>query len=56
LTIAYTSTIAPYLVRLAEVVLNGAVDPAIETARIATDGELIHPVCRQHAAFSGLPA
>ncbi|WP_344431683.1 NAD(P)-dependent oxidoreductase [Amycolatopsis minnesotensis] len=55
-TAAYTTNAAPYLVRLACVAVSGASDPAIETARIAHDGRLVHPVCRQHAAFYGVPA
>jgi alanine dehydrogenase len=55
-TEAYTTTIAPYLARLARVALLGAVDPAINTARIAQAGRLVHPVCLQHAAFYGVPA
>ena len=55
-TNAYTATIAPYLVRLAEVALRGAVDPVIETARIVSGGELVHPVCCQHAEFYGASA
>lgn len=54
-TAAYTAA-APYLVRLARVALRGAHDLAIETARIAQDGQLVHPVCRQHAAFYGVSA
>lgn len=52
-TEAYTAVAAPYLVRLADVALRGAVDPAIETARLVQDGRLVHPVCRQHASFYG---
>lgn len=55
-TEAYTVNATPYLVRLARVVLLGAADPAIEAARIAHEGRLVHPVCRQHAAFYGVPA
>lgn len=55
-TAAYTTNAAQYLVRLARVALSGVSDPAIETARIAQDGRLVHPVCRQHAAFYGVPA
>lgn len=55
-TAAYTANAAPYLARLARVVLSGASDPAIETAKIAQGGRLVHPVCRQHAAFYGLAA
>jgi alanine dehydrogenase len=55
-TQAYTANAAPYLVRLAHVALRGAVDPAIEAARIAQDGHLTHPVCRHHAQFYGMPA
>jgi alanine dehydrogenase len=55
-TQAYTTNAAPYLVRLARVALLGAADPAIEAARIAQDGRLLHPVCREHAAFYGVPA
>jgi len=53
---AYTANAAPYLVRLADVALRGAHDAAVETARIVRDGRLVHPVCRQHAAFYGVPA
>ena len=55
-TAAYTANAAPYLVRLARVVLFGVSDAAVETARIAQGGRLVHPVCRQHAAFYGVPA
>ncbi|MGH3565799.1 MAG: NAD(P)-dependent oxidoreductase [Pseudonocardia sp.] len=55
-TEAYTANAAPYLVRLARVALQGKEDAAIEAARIAHGGRLIHPVCRQHAAFHGVPA
>lgn len=55
-TEAYTGNAAPYLVRLARVALRGATDPAIEAARIAQHGRVVHPVCRQHAAFYGVPA
>jgi alanine dehydrogenase len=55
-TQAYTTTIAPYLVRLARVALLGSTDPAIEAARIAEHGRLVHPVCHQHATFYELPA
>ncbi|MGW5383973.1 NAD(P)-dependent oxidoreductase [Nocardia sp. NPDC003963] len=50
-TAAYTGRIADYLVRLARVALHGDLDPVIDTARIAAEGKLVHPVCRQHAAF-----
>ncbi|WP_063711395.1 class I SAM-dependent methyltransferase [Nocardia asiatica] len=50
-TTAYTARIRDYLVRLADVALAGASDPVIDTARIATAGRLVHPVCQQHAAF-----
>jgi alanine dehydrogenase len=50
-TQAYTTTIARYLDRLARVALRGVIDPAIESARIAQHGHLVHPVCRQHATF-----
>lgn len=55
-TEAYTVNAAPYLVRLAHVALRGASDPAVEAACIARDGDLVHPVCRQHAQFYGVPA
>ncbi|SHG79670.1 NAD(P)-dependent oxidoreductase [Streptoalloteichus hindustanus] len=55
-TEAYTANAAPYLVRLARVALLDAADPAIESARIAQEGRLVHPVCRQHAVFHGIPA
>lgn len=53
-TQAYTTNALPYLVRLARVVLFGDADPAVATARIAHDGELVHPVCREHAAYFGV--
>ncbi len=53
---AYTANAAPYLVRLAQVVLRGVDDPVITSACIARDGALVHPVCQQHAAFLGVPA
>jgi len=55
-TQSYTTKIAPYLVRLARVALLDASDPVIDTARIAHQGRLVHPVCRQHAAFYGVMA
>jgi alanine dehydrogenase len=55
-TEAYTTNATPYLVRVARVALLGASDPVIDTARIAHDGRLVHPLCRRHAAFYGLPA
>lgn len=48
---AYTAAAAPYLVRLALHALTGRSDEAAESAVIARDGVLVHPVCRQHAAF-----
>jgi alanine dehydrogenase len=53
-TAAYTSNAASYLERLAEVTLLGKQDPAIESARIAHEGRLIHPVLVQHARIYGL--
>ncbi len=55
-TEAYTATAAPYLVRLARVALQDATDPAIEAARIAQHGALVHPVARHHAGIYGVPA
>lgn len=55
-TEAYTATAAPYLVRLARVALQDAADPAIEAARIAHQGALVHPVARHHASIYGVPA
>lgn len=55
-TEAYTANAAPYLARLAHVALRGVADVAIEAAKIAQDGRLVHPVCRQHATFYGVPA
>jgi alanine dehydrogenase len=55
-TEAYTANAAPYLIRLARVALLGVADLSIESARIVQDGHLVHPVCRQHATFYGLPA
>jgi alanine dehydrogenase len=51
---AYTAATAPYLVRLARHVLTGRPDPAVASACIARAGRLVHPVCREHAAFYGL--
>ncbi|MCK9875399.1 NAD-binding protein [Frankia sp. Ag45/Mut15] len=51
---AYAANAAPYLVRLAQAALAGAADPAIEAARIASDGELVHPVLRAHARIYGM--
>ena len=51
---AYTAAAAPYLLRLANHVLNGSDDPVVASACIARDGQLVHPVCQQHAAFYGL--
>lgn len=53
-SIAYAANAAPYLVRLAETVLRGRHDAAVRTAQIAADGELVHPVARQHARFYGM--
>jgi alanine dehydrogenase len=53
-TAAYTSNAAPYLVRLARVTLLGAQDPAIESARIAHCGHVVHPVLAQHARIYGM--
>lgn len=55
-TEAYAANAAPYLVRMARVALLGASDPAIAAARIAHQGQLVHSVCRQHAAFYGASA
>jgi alanine dehydrogenase len=53
-TRAYVTNAAPYLQRLASTVLLGVSDPAIEAARIACGGHLVHPVPVQHARFYGL--
>jgi alanine dehydrogenase len=53
-TSAYAANAAPYLERLARTVLEGAQDPAIEAARIAAGGHLVHPVTVQHARIYGL--
>ena len=45
---------ASYLERLARTALQGMPDPAIEAARIATGGRLVHPVTVQHARIYGL--
>jgi alanine dehydrogenase len=50
-TAAYSANAAPYLERLARAVLLGVPDPAIEAARIACGGHLVHPVAIQHARF-----
>jgi alanine dehydrogenase len=48
-TQAYAGNAAPYLRRLADVALRGTDDPAIDTALVADDGNLVHPVVRRHA-------
>lgn len=48
-TSAYVANAAPYLERLARTALQGIPDPAIEAARIATGGRLVHPVAAAHA-------
>jgi alanine dehydrogenase len=53
-TDAYTSNATPYLERLAAVALLGKQDSAIESARIAHGGRLVHPVLVQHARVYGL--
>ncbi|MGH3719154.1 MAG: NAD(P)-dependent oxidoreductase [Pseudonocardiaceae bacterium] len=53
---AYTANAAPYLLRLAQVVLRGVHDPVVSSACIARDGALVHPVCQRHAAFFGVSA
>jgi alanine dehydrogenase len=53
-TAAYTSNAAPYLEQLAKATLLGKQDPAIESARIAHAGRLVHPVLVQHARIYGL--
>jgi alanine dehydrogenase len=51
---AYSANATPYLVRLARTALLGVTDPAVESALIATDGTLVHPVLRQHARIYGM--
>lgn len=53
-TSAYVANATPYLERLARTALQGAQDPAIEAARIAAGGHLVHPVTVQHARIYGL--
>ena len=53
-TSAYVANAAPYLERLARTALQGIPDPAIEAARIASGGHLVHPVTVQHARIYGL--
>jgi len=53
---AYAAHATPYLVRLARTALRGATDGAIEAARIACAGQLVHPVLRQHTRFYGMPS
>lgn len=53
-TSAYVANATPYLVRLARTALLGAPDTAIEAARIACAGHLVHPVLIQHARIYGL--
>jgi len=50
---AYTATAAPYVVRLAKVAFGGDADPVIAAGLIAADGDLMHPVLREHAAHYG---
>jgi alanine dehydrogenase len=49
-TQAYARNAAPYLRRLADVALRHIGDPPIDSALVADNGELVHPVVRQHAA------
>lgn len=53
-TSAYVANAAPYLERLARTALLGTPDPAIEVARIASGGSLVHPVALRHARIYGL--
>jgi alanine dehydrogenase len=53
-TAAYASNATPYLERLARVALLGEEDLAIESARIACGGHLVHPVLVQHARIYGM--
>jgi alanine dehydrogenase len=53
-TSAYVGNAAPYLERLARTALQGMPDPAIEAARIASGGRLVHPVAVKHARIYGL--
>jgi alanine dehydrogenase len=53
-TSAYVANAAPYLERLARTALQGTRDSAIEAARIAAGGHLVHPVTVQHARIYGL--
>jgi len=53
-TSAYVANAAPYLERLARTALQGIADPAIEAARIAAGGRLVHPVTVQHTRIYGL--
>lgn len=53
-TSAYTANAVPYLERLARVALLGAQDLAIGASVIARDGQLLHPVLRQHARIYGM--
>ena len=53
-TSAYVANAAPYLERLARTALRDVPDPAIEAARIASGGCLVHPVALQHARIYGI--
>jgi alanine dehydrogenase len=53
-TAAYVTNATPYMERLAKTALLGTPDTAIEAARIACAGRLVHPVLVQHARIYGL--
>jgi alanine dehydrogenase len=53
---AYAAGAAPYLVRLVRHAVTRVPDPVVASACVARDGRLVHPVCREHAAFHGLGA
>lgn len=48
---AYTAAAVPYLVRLAQRVLAGDADDAVDSALIVEDGEIRHPVLAEHADY-----
>jgi alanine dehydrogenase len=53
-TQAYAAAAVPYLLRLAAAIAHNTTDPLWETALIAEDGEVRHPVVKEHAEIYGI--